>query len=67
MTPQQLGERIYQNRTGLVIGGLIGVFSGGLFGLAFGAFIGYSLQQMMIGVKLGALSPQQAFLRLPLW
>tara|TARA_R110002167_G_scaffold14301_7_gene58268 strand:- start:12276 stop:13100 length:825 start_codon:yes stop_codon:yes gene_type:complete len=61
MTPQQLGERIYQNRTGLVIGGLIGVFSGGLFGLAFGAFIGYSLQQMMIGVKLGALSPQQAF------
>lgn len=61
MTPHQLGERIYQNRTGLLIGGLIGVFSGGLFGLAFGAFIGYSLQQMMIGVKLGALSPQQAF------
>ncbi len=61
MTPQQLGERIYQNRTGLLIGGLIGVFSGGLFGLAFGAFIGYSLQRMLLGVKTGALSPQQAF------
>ncbi|MEH6470088.1 MAG: co-chaperone DjlA [Halopseudomonas sp.] len=61
MNTQQLGERLYQNRTGLVIGGLIGVFTGGLFGLAFGAFIGYSVQQMMIGVKLGALSPQKAF------
>jgi len=61
MTPQQLGERIYHNRTGSLIGGLIGVFSGGLFGLVFGAFIGYSLQQMLLGVKIGALSPQQAF------
>ncbi|MEH6823871.1 MAG: co-chaperone DjlA [Motiliproteus sp.] len=61
MTSQQLGERIYKNRTGLVIGGLLGVYTGGLFGLLFGAFIGYSLQQMLIGVKLGVLSPQQAF------
>jgi DnaJ like chaperone protein len=61
MDPQQLGERLYQNRTGLVIGGLAGLLTGGLFGLAFGAFIGYSIQQMLVGVQLGSLSPQQAF------
>ncbi len=61
MNPQLLGRLAFQNRTGLLIGGLVGVFSGGLFGLLFGAFIGYSIQQMLIGVRIGALSPQQAF------
>lgn len=61
MNPQQLGRLVYKNRTGLVIGGLVGAFSGGLFGLVFGAFIGYSIQQMLIGVKIGATNPQQAF------
>ncbi|MEH6650021.1 MAG: co-chaperone DjlA [Motiliproteus sp.] len=61
MNPQQLGRMAYKNRTGLVVGGLVGVFSGGLFGLVFGAFIGYSIQQMLIGVKIGATNPQKAF------
>ncbi|WP_421866394.1 co-chaperone DjlA [Motiliproteus sp.] len=61
MSAEQWGERIYNNRTGILIGGLVGVFSGGLFGLVFGAFIGYSIQRMMTGIQIGALSPQQAF------
>lgn len=61
MDPQQLGLKLYQNRTGLVIGGLVGMLAGGLFGLLFGAFIGYSIQKMLIGVSLGSLSPQTAF------
>ena len=61
MKAQQLGERLYQNRTGLLIGGLLGLLSGGLFGLLFGGFIGYSIQKMLIGVPISALSPQRAF------
>jgi DnaJ like chaperone protein len=61
MDMQRLGQRAFEYRTGIVIGGLLGLFSGGIIGLLFGAAVGYGLQNAFSGFKLAALNPQQAF------
>ncbi len=56
-----LGEAVFSNRTGIVIGALIGVMSGGFVGLLVGATVGFFSQRALKGIHVGALSPQKAF------
>ncbi|MCP8689128.1 co-chaperone DjlA [Marinobacterium sedimentorum] len=66
INPEQFGaglaDNVRQHRTGLVIGGLIGLFSGGLFGLIFGAGIGFMLDRWLKG-SLRRFNPREAFFR----
>ncbi len=59
--PKALGEAVFANRTGIVIGALIGVMSGGFIGLIVGAAVGFFSQRALKGIHVGALSPQKAF------
>ncbi|WP_210395641.1 co-chaperone DjlA [Motiliproteus sediminis] len=61
MKAEQFGSLVYNNRTGILIGALLGLFSGGFIGLLFGAAVGYGLQNAFNGFKLSTLNPQQAF------
>jgi len=61
MNMERLGQQAYEYRTGILVGGLLGLFSGGFIGLLFGAAAGYGLQNAFSGIKLAALNPQQAF------
>nr|WP_242521831.1 co-chaperone DjlA [Motiliproteus sp. SC1-56] len=56
-----MGRSLYQNRTGLLVGALVGLFSGGLFGVLFGAGVGFFFQRSLKGVDVGTLNPQKAF------
>ncbi|MBQ0757975.1 MAG: TerB family tellurite resistance protein, partial [Amphritea sp.] len=58
-----LGQLIRRNRTLLVIGGLIGLFSGGLVGLLFGAGIGVAISAALKNALGQALNPQDAFFK----
>lgn len=58
-----LGRLIRNNRTALIIGGLIGLMSGGLFGLVFGAGIAVALSSALKKALGNALNPQDAFFR----
>jgi DnaJ like chaperone protein len=58
-----LGRVIRNNRTALIIGGLIGLMSGGLFGLVFGAGIAVALSSLLKNALGNALNPQDAFFR----
>ena len=58
-----LGRLIRNNRTALIIGGLIGLMSGGLFGLVFGAGIAVVLSSALKKALGNALNPQDAFFR----
>ena len=58
-----LGRLIRNNRTALVIGGLIGLFSGGLFGLLLGGAVGVVLSNALKSALGKALNPQEAFFK----
>lgn len=58
-----LGQLVRNNRTALIVGGLIGLMSGGLFGLLFGAGIGVALSAALKNALGNALNPQDAFFR----
>ncbi|GGK73442.1 co-chaperone DjlA [Amphritea balenae] len=58
-----LGQVVRNNRTALVIGGLIGLFSGGLFGLLLGAGVGVVLSNALKSALGKALNPQDAFFK----
>lgn len=48
--PKALGEAVFANRTGIVIGALIGVMSGGFIGLIVGAAVGFFSQRALKGI-----------------
>jgi len=54
-------DKLRQNRTGVIVGALIGMVSGGLFGVVFGAGLGFVIERWLRGTFLPALNPQQAF------
>lgn len=58
---QSLGSDIYKFRTGLLIGAMVGMFSGGLWGLLFGGFLGFMVEKAFR--KAATLSPQQIFFK----
>ena len=58
---QMLGGAIYQYRTGIVIGALIGLMSGGFAGLLFGGVIGFVLHRALSAKVMPALNIQRLF------
>lgn len=66
INPEQFGAGLAENarrhRTGLIIGGVIGLFSGGLFGLILGGGIGYMVDRWLKGA-VSQLNPREAFFR----
>jgi DnaJ like chaperone protein len=59
---ESLGQQLYRHRTGLAIGGLIGLFSGGFVGLLVGAGLGFWVDRALRrGVT--RYHPQQLFFR----
>ncbi|MEY3038638.1 MAG: co-chaperone DjlA [Pseudomonadota bacterium] len=59
MSAQSFGAEVYKYRTGIVLGTMVGLFSGGPWGAIFGGFLGYQLERMFRSAK--QLSPQQIF------
>lgn len=59
---ESFGQQLYQHRTGLVVGALIGLFSGGMVGLVVGAGVGFLLER---GLRrsMTRYHPQQLFFR----
>lgn len=64
--PAELGGKLArafkQHSTGILFGGLIGLWSGGAFGLLFGAALGYGLSRSLRGA-MRKYHPQEAFFR----
>ncbi len=58
---QALGEAVYRNRTGIVLGALVGLMSGGFVGLLFGGVIGFMLQRALSAKVMATLNPQKLF------
>lgn len=52
---------VFKYKTGLLLGGAIGLFSGGWFGLLFGAAVGYFLERLLRRAQV--VAPQQLFFR----
>ncbi len=61
MQMQSLGSDLYRFRTGLILGGVVGLFSGGFWGLFFGAVLGFMVERAIR--KVSALTPQQIFFK----
>lgn len=59
--PEQLGQKIYKHRTGLVIGALIGFWTGGPVGVLIGGAVGYWFDRSLRSAM--SLNPQQLFFR----
>ncbi|MEH6627217.1 MAG: co-chaperone DjlA [Motiliproteus sp.] len=58
---QALGQEIYKNRTGIVLGALLGLWTGALPGLFFGSVIGFMVQRTLAGKVMAAINPQKLF------
>lgn len=58
---QSFGADLYKFRTGLLIGGLIGLASGGFWGLIFGGAIGFFVERALR--RAASLTPQQIFFK----
>ncbi len=58
---QSIGALLYKHRTGLVIGGVIGLWSGGFVGVLIGAAVGYWIDKSLR--RAATLTPQQLFFR----
>lgn len=60
---QKILSHIKKFRTGLIIGAVIGFWSGGLFGLLFGAAVGFGIHRGLYSILLGDSSPQALFFK----
>ncbi len=61
MQGQALGAAVYKNRTGIVLGALLGLITGGLPGLLLGGVVGFALQRLLAAKVMAALNPQKLF------
>lgn len=61
MNAQGWGEQLYRHRSGIVLGAVLGLFSGGPAGLIFGALVGYGVQNAFSGFRPRSLRPRQLF------
>ena len=59
---ESFGQAVYKYRTGMIIGGLIGLFTGGPFGAVFGAAIGFFVNKSLRKAVIKN-NPQQLFFR----
>lgn len=60
---QNILQQLKKFRTGIIIGGLIGLWSGGPFGAFTGAVIGFFLNRWLFNAVLGESSPQALFFK----
>ncbi|MGB1239928.1 MAG: co-chaperone DjlA, partial [Pseudomonadales bacterium] len=60
---QHVFQMIKKFRAGIVLGALLGLWSGGPFGAAFGAIVGFALNKWLYTKVLGELSPQALFFK----
>ena len=63
MVTRQMMQNIMRFRTGLIVGGGIGFWTGGFFGLLFGAAVGWYINRWLINLVLGEKSPQALFFK----
>jgi DnaJ like chaperone protein len=60
---QQVMQSIKRFRTGIIIGGVIGLWTGNLVGMVFGAAVGFFLNRWLFNKLLGEGSPQALFFK----
>jgi DnaJ like chaperone protein len=60
---QQIIQNIKRYRTGIIIAGAIGLWSGGLMGLVLGAGVGFVINRWLYNLLLGEGSPQALFFK----
>lgn len=59
----QIIQNIKRFRTGLIIGGVIGFWTGNLVGMVFGAAVGLFINRWLFNILLGEKSPQALFFK----
>ncbi|NQZ31525.1 MAG: co-chaperone DjlA [Oceanospirillaceae bacterium] len=60
---EQIIQNIKRYRTGLIVGGVIGFWTGNLVGLFFGAGVGFFINRWLFNLLLGEKSPQALFFK----
>lgn len=60
---QKMLQNIKKFRTGLIIGGLIGLWTGNVTGMLFGAAVGFFINRWLFNIVLGEGSPQALFFK----
>ena len=60
---QQIFQNIKKFRTGLIIGAVIGLWTGNVPGMIFGAAVGFFINRWLFNAVLGAGSPQALFFK----
>ncbi|WP_299178309.1 co-chaperone DjlA [uncultured Neptuniibacter sp.] len=58
----ELGATMKKYSTSILLGAVVGLFSGGFWGLIFGGFVGYLISRAL-GSALAAVNPQEAFFK----
>lgn len=59
---QEVGKKMKQHSTSIMLGAAVGLFSGGFFGLIFGGLVGFLISRGLKDV-VKAINPQQAFFK----
>ena len=60
---QQIGTTLKKYRNGILIGAVIGLFSGGIWGMLLGGAVGAFLSHLVVGFLTGDASPQAVFFK----
>jgi DnaJ like chaperone protein len=58
----EIGESVKKHSTAILLGAVVGLFSGGFWGLIFGGVVGFMISRALKGVA-HAINPQEAFFR----
>lgn len=58
----ELGAAVKKHTTSILLGAVVGLFSGGFWGLLFGGFVGYLISRALKGA-VAAINPQAAFFK----